>query len=61
MCGEGGEGGEQVETSLSDEISRIFPLRLRRTGRRGGSARAWEWRMGGSQSGMLLWEESRGA
>lgn len=60
MCGDGGERDEQVETSLSEEMSRVFPVRLWRTGRRGVPARAWEWRKGGSQTGMLLWEESRG-
>lgn len=34
MCGDRGERDEQVETSFSDEMSRIFPVRLWRTGRR---------------------------
>lgn len=58
--GDGGRGGEQVEASLSDKIARIFPVRLRRMGRTGRYRPSlWEWRKRGSQTRMLLWEESR--
>lgn len=57
LCGEGRRRGEQVDASLSGEVSKVFPARLWRTRRMGRYRLSlWEWR----KRGMLLGEESRG-